>query len=142
MPIMYIRIFQFTKYKSQLNVIYKWTQCCHLAPEYGFCAAALFSLCACHYSKHTLQLNYHFQVDASQCCSYVSHLQFKLEALLKCEVYYLHPKHSFHVIQPGLSIRFPFAWPHMYWEPRNGHIKQIQYIQQLTTWGRQISNSH
>ena len=78
-----------------------------MAPEYGFCAAALFSLCACH-SKHTLQLNYHFQVDASQCCSYVSHLQFKLEALLKCEVYYLHLKHSFHVIQPGLSVEPDF----------------------------------
>ena len=34
---------------SQLNVIYKWTQCCHLAPECGFCAAELFFLCACHY---------------------------------------------------------------------------------------------
>ena len=41
--------------------------------------------------KHTLQLNYYFQVDASQCGSHVSHLQFKLEALLKYEVYYLHP---------------------------------------------------
>ena len=40
--------------------------------------------------KHTLQLNYYFQVDASQCGSLVSHLQFKLEAQLKYEVYYLH----------------------------------------------------
>ena len=58
--------------------------------------------------KHTLQLNYYFQVDASQCGSHVSHLQFKLEALLKYEVYYFHPKHSFHVIQPGLSIEPEF----------------------------------
>ena len=58
--------------------------------------------------KHNLQLNYYFQVDASQCCSHVSHLQFKLEALFKYEVYYLHPKHSFHVIQPGLSIEPDF----------------------------------
>ena len=58
--------------------------------------------------KHSLQLNYYFQVDVSQCCSHVSHLQFKLEALLKYEVYYLHPKHSFHVIQPGLSIEPDF----------------------------------
>ena len=60
--------------------------------------------------KHTLQLNYYFQVHASQCCSHVSHLQFKLEALLKYEVYYLHPKYSFHVpvIQPGLSIEPDF----------------------------------
>ena len=58
--------------------------------------------------KHTLQLNYYFQVDASHCCSHVSHLQFKLEALIKYEVYYLHPKHSFHVIQPGLSIEPDF----------------------------------
>ena len=84
-----------------------------MAPEYGFCAAALFFLCACHYFaninfKHTLQLNYHFQVDASQCCSHVSQLQFKLEALLKYEVYYLHPTHSFHVIQPGLSVESDF----------------------------------
>ena len=58
--------------------------------------------------KHALQLNYYFQVDASQCGSHVSHLQFKLEALLKFEEYYLHPKHSFHVIQPGLSIEPDF----------------------------------
>ena len=31
--------------------------------------------------KHTLQVNYYFQVDASQCGSHVSHQQFKLEAL-------------------------------------------------------------
>ena len=55
--------------------------------------------------KHTLQLNSYFRVDASQCCSHVSHLQFKLD---KYEVYYLHPKHSFHVIQPGLSIEPDF----------------------------------
>ena len=58
--------------------------------------------------KHTLQLNYHFQVDASQCCSHVSQLQFKLEALLKYEVYYLHLTHSFHVIQPSLSVEPDF----------------------------------
>ena len=94
--------------------------------------------------KHTLQLNYYFQVDASQCGSHVSHLQFKLEALFKYEVYYLHPKHSFHVIQPGLSI-----------EPDSlcmaSHVLRTQewtyqantsYIQHLTTWGREISNSH
>ena len=57
--------------------------------------------------KHTLQLNYYFQVNASQCSSHVSQLQFKLEALLKYEVY-LHPKHSFHVIQPGFSIEPDF----------------------------------
>ena len=57
-----------------------------------------------------MQLNYYFQVDASQCGSYVSHLQFKLEALLKYEVY-LHPKHSFHVIQPGFSIEPDFPLP-------------------------------
>ena len=58
--------------------------------------------------KHTLQFNYYFQVDASPCCSHVSHLQFKLQALLLYEVYYLHPKHSFHVSQPGLSIEPDF----------------------------------
>ena len=59
--------------------------------------------------KHTLQLNYYFQVDASQCGSHVSHLQSKLEALLKYEVYYLHPKHSFHVIQPLAFLLSPIS---------------------------------
>ena len=42
--------------------------------------------------------------DVGQCGSHVSHLQFELQALLWYEVYYLHPKHSFHVIHPGLPI--------------------------------------
>ena len=31
-----------------------------------------------------------------------------LKGAVKYEVYYLHPKHSFHVIQPGLSIEPDF----------------------------------
>ena len=131
---MYIRIFQFKKYKSQLNVIYKWTQYCHLAPGYGFCDAALFFLCACYY----------FQVDASQCGSHVSHLQFKLEAPLKYEVYYLHPKQSFHVIQPGLSIEPDFPLHGLTCTENPGKDISSKYKLHTTRYhlGKRISNSH
>ena len=94
--------------------------------------------------KHTLQLNYHFQVHASQCCSHVAHLQFKLKALLKYEVYYLHPKHSFHVIQQAFLLS-PISLcmaSHVLRTQEWTYQANTSYIQHLTTWGREISNSH
>ena len=43
-PIMDIPIFQFKKYKSQLNITLK---CYPLATEYGFCVAVLFNFALC-----------------------------------------------------------------------------------------------
>ena len=91
MPILYIRIFQFKKYKSQLNVIYQWFTS-ELIVVIWLQNMVFVLLCCFFFAlviilqiltlKHTLQLNYYFQVHASQCCSHVSHLQFKLQALL------------------------------------------------------------
>ena len=80
MPIMYIRIFQFKKYKSQLNVIYSELNVVIWLRDMVFVMLRCFFfvlviILKILILKHTLQLNYYFQVDASQCGSHVSHLQ-------------------------------------------------------------------
>jgi len=60
--------------------------------------------------------------------------------------YMICPKHeiSFHVTQPSLlSIGpdFPFTWPHMYGEPRNGHLEQIQVTSSTKGLGEEKSQT-